>query len=62
MENLENKKSFLDEIKSIFQFFKGYHLLKKIKNSGHKIKKNSHSLHFLNASKKSSLTDTRCQE
>ena len=25
-EYLENEKSFLDEIKSIFQFLKGYHL------------------------------------
>ena len=31
------EKSFLNEIKSIFQFFKGYHLVKKIKNSGHKV-------------------------
>ena len=30
-EYLENEKSFLDEIKSIFQFLKGYHLVKKIK-------------------------------
>ena len=28
---LENEKSFLDEIKSIFQFLKGYHLVKKQK-------------------------------
>ena len=33
---LKNKNSFLDEIKSIFQFLKGYSLLKKIKNCGHK--------------------------
>ena len=26
---LENEKSFLDEIKSIFQFLKGYHSVKK---------------------------------
>ena len=31
-EYLENEKSFLDEIKSIFQsFWRGYHLVKKIK-------------------------------
>ena len=28
-EYLGNEKSFLDEIKNIFQFFKGYHLVKK---------------------------------
>ena len=28
-EYLENKKSFLDAIKNIFQFLKGYHLVKK---------------------------------
>ena len=28
-EYLENKKSFLDEIKNIFQFLTGYHLVKK---------------------------------
>ena len=28
-EYLENEKSFLDEIKSAFQFLKGYHLVKK---------------------------------
>ena len=28
-EYLENEKSFLDEIKNIFQFLKGYHLVKK---------------------------------
>ena len=28
-EYLKNEKSFLDEIKSIFQFFKGYQLVKK---------------------------------
>ena len=28
-EYLENEKSFLDEIKSVFQFLKGYHLVKK---------------------------------
>ena len=26
---LENEKSLLDEIKNIFQFLKGYHLMKK---------------------------------
>ena len=31
-EHLQNKKSFLDEIKNIFQFLKGYDLVKKIKN------------------------------
>ena len=39
-EYLENEKSFLDEIKNIFQFFKGFHLVKNnnlIKNSGHKL-------------------------
>ena len=30
-EYFENKKSFLDEIKNIFQFLKGYHLVKKQK-------------------------------
>ena len=29
LEYLENEKSFLDETKSIFQFLKGYHLVKK---------------------------------
>ena len=29
IEYLENQKSFLDEIKSIFQFLKVYHLVKK---------------------------------
>ena len=28
-EYLENEKSFLDEMKNIFQFLKGYHLVKK---------------------------------
>ena len=28
-EYLENQKSFLDEIKNIFQFLKGYYLVKK---------------------------------
>ena len=28
-EYLENEKSFLDEIKNIFQFLKGYHSVKK---------------------------------
>ena len=28
-EYLKNKMSFLDEIKNIFQFLKGYHLVKK---------------------------------
>ena len=38
-EYLENEKSFLDEIKNIFQFLKGYHLVgnKNIKNSEHKV-------------------------
>ena len=39
-EYLRNEKSFLDEIKNIFQFLKGYHLVKNkklIKNSGHKL-------------------------
>ena len=27
-EYLENEKCFLDEIKNIFQFLKGYHLVK----------------------------------
>ena len=27
-EYLENKESFFDEIKSIFQFLKGYHLMR----------------------------------
>ena len=39
-EYLDNKKSFLDEIKSIFQFLKGYHLVSNkdlIKNSGHQL-------------------------
>ena len=39
-EYLENKKSFLDEIKNIFQFLKGYHMVKNknlVKNSRHKI-------------------------
>ena len=30
-EYLQNKKSFLDEIKNIFQFLKGYHFVKKSK-------------------------------
>ena len=30
-EYLENEKSFLDEMKNIFQFLKGYHLVKKKK-------------------------------
>ena len=30
-EHLENEKSLLDEIKNIFQFLKGYHLVKKTK-------------------------------
>ena len=37
---LKNEKSFLDEIKNILQFLKGYHLMKDknlIKNSGHKL-------------------------
>ena len=36
---LENKMNFLDEIKIIFQFLKGYHLVKEKfdKNSGHKL-------------------------
>ena len=29
IEYLENEKGFLDEIKSIFQFLKGYRLVKK---------------------------------
>ena len=29
LEYLENEKSFLHETKSIFQFLKGYHLVKK---------------------------------
>ena len=39
-EYLENQKSFLDEIKSIFQFLKGYQLVRNqnlITNSGHKL-------------------------
>ena len=28
-EYLKNEKSFLDKIKNIFQFLKGYHLVKK---------------------------------
>ena len=39
-EYLENEKSFLDEIKNIFQFLKGYHLVENknvIKNSGHRL-------------------------
>ena len=38
-EYLENGKSFLDKIKNIFQFLKGYHLVKKnlIKNGGHEL-------------------------
>ena len=39
-EYLENEKSFLDEIKNIFQFLKGYHMVKNKnlgKNSRHKI-------------------------
>ena len=39
-EYLENEKSFLDEPKNIFQFLKGYHLVKNknlLKNSGHKL-------------------------
>ena len=39
-EYLENEKSFLDEIKNIFQFLKGYHLVKNknlIKNSRYKL-------------------------
>ena len=38
IEYLKNKKSFLDEIKNIFQFLKGYHLVgnkKLMKNGGH---------------------------
>ena len=31
LEYLENEKSFLDEINNIFQFLKGYHLVKKYK-------------------------------
>ena len=37
---LKNEKTFSDEIKNIFQFLKGYHLVKNknlIKNSGHKL-------------------------
>ena len=30
-EHLKNEKSFFDEINNIFQFLKGYHLVKKIK-------------------------------
>ena len=30
-EYLENEKSFLDEIKNIFQCLKGYHLVKELK-------------------------------
>ena len=40
IEYLENEKSFLDEIKNIFQFLEGYHLVRNknlIKNSGHKL-------------------------
>ena len=39
-EYLKNEKSFLSEIKNIFQFLKGYHMVKNknlVKNSGHKI-------------------------
>ena len=39
-EHLDNEKSFLDEIKSIFRnyVYKGCHLVKeKKKNSGHKL-------------------------
>ena len=39
-EYLANEKSFVDEIKNIFQFLKGYHLVKNenfLKNSGHKL-------------------------
>ena len=39
-EYIENEKSFVDEIKYIFQFLKGYHLVKYknlLKNSGHKL-------------------------
>ena len=40
-EYFENEKSFSDEIKNIFPFLKGYHLVKKskkmIKNSGNKL-------------------------
>ena len=38
---LENKKSFLDQIKIIFQFLKDYHLVKNknlLKNSGRKLR------------------------
>ena len=40
IEYLKNEESFLDEIKNIFQFLKGYRLVKiknLIKNSGHKL-------------------------
>ena len=30
-EHLENEKSLLDEIKNVFQFLKGYHLVNKTK-------------------------------
>ena len=36
-EYLESKRSFLDEIKNIFQFLKGYHLVKKKKKNMIKI-------------------------
>ena len=38
-EYLENKKSFIDEIKNIFQFLKGYHLVNNnlIRNSRGKL-------------------------
>ena len=40
-EYLESEKGFLDEIKNIFQFLKGHHLVKNkilLKNNGHKFK------------------------
>ena len=39
-EYLKNEKSFLDNIKNIFQFLKDYHLVRNknlIKNSTHKL-------------------------
>ena len=38
IEYIENEKSFLDEIKSIFQFLMGYHLVKKQKIEGTRFK------------------------
>ena len=50
LEYFTNKKSFLDEIKNIFQFLKGHYLVKNktlMKNSRHKQALKKHNALFL---------------